>query len=224
VQRGPSTEARPRPTDLLEGLGLGPFLEGLLADLEEDGTAALMLPGAHDLHAPLVLDAAGICARPAQMVPFEVGKVVVVALVKLDQLPMPETVSTASTDARLSPDHHSGQDVIAGVAELPISAAAGFFAGGVGDGVAVLAVQARDGVETTTVGEGNLLEALLGEPKASSLAGVIPGRLRYTDGRGHCGLLPFGLEVRDCFGRRPGLVFVSTSRIISRLIAFENGF
>jgi hypothetical protein len=41
--------------------------------------------------------------------------------------------------------------VIAGVAELPVGAAAGLFAGGVGDGVGVIAVQARDGVAAAAV-------------------------------------------------------------------------
>jgi hypothetical protein len=53
------------------------------------------------------------------------------------------------------------------VAELPIAAAAGLFAGGVGDGVAVLTVQARDGVEASAVACGDLLEALLGKLEAA---------------------------------------------------------
>jgi hypothetical protein len=91
----------------------------------------------------------------------KVGQVIL--LENLDHIPMPETMSTASTDARLGADDCGGQDVIAGVAELPVGAAAGLFAGGVGDVVGVLSVQTRDGVAAAAVGEGDLLEALFGE-------------------------------------------------------------
>jgi hypothetical protein len=62
VQGGPSAEASPHPTDLLKSLGPGPILEGLLANLEEDSAAALVL-GAHDPHAPLVVFAGAAAAK-----------------------------------------------------------------------------------------------------------------------------------------------------------------
>jgi hypothetical protein len=101
----------------------------------------------------------------------------VVTLDALDQLPVPETVPTASTDARLGPHHRSSQDVIAGVPELPISATAGFFAGGVGDVVGVLTVQARDGVDTAAMGDRDLLEVLLARARAlsSRVLGTVRG-------------------------------------------------
>jgi hypothetical protein len=46
-------EASPGPTDLLKGLGPGPFGEGLLADGQQ-GRATPLALGAHDMHAPLV--------------------------------------------------------------------------------------------------------------------------------------------------------------------------
>jgi hypothetical protein len=51
VQGDAAAQAPPRPTDLLKGLGPGPLLQGLLAELEEHSAAALVL-GTHDLHAP----------------------------------------------------------------------------------------------------------------------------------------------------------------------------
>ena len=70
------------------------------------------------------------------------------------------------------------------MAQLPIAAAAGLFAGGVGVGdivVGVISVQARDGVEASEVGEGDLLEVLLGEDQGPLFAGVGDGaRVRYT--------------------------------------------
>ena len=75
----------------------------------------------------------------------------VIFLENLDQLPIPDTAPTASTDARLGPDDAGGHHVIAGVAELPIAAAAALRVAGVGDVVAVLAVQARDGVAAAAV-------------------------------------------------------------------------
>jgi hypothetical protein len=159
----------------------------------------------------LVLDASALGARPAEMVAVEVRQVVVVVFGKLDKATMPEAAPAASADTSLGSDDGGSQDVIAGVAELPIATAAGLFASGIGDAVGVLAVQARDSVAATSVREGDFLEALLGEPKASSLAGVYPGRLLYTGG-GHRGPLPFDLEVPVCFGRRRGLVFVRAIR------------
>jgi hypothetical protein len=102
-----------------------------------------------------------IGARLAYDVTLVEGQVVIFE--DLDQVPMPEAVSAASTNARLGSDDGRSQDVIAGVPELPISAAADLMTGGIGDGVAVLTVQTRNGVATATVGEGNRLEALLGK-------------------------------------------------------------
>jgi hypothetical protein len=85
----------------------------------------------------------------------KVGQVIL--LENLDHIPMPETMSTASTDARLGADDCGSQNVIAGVAELPIAAAAGLFTGRVGDVVGVLAVQARDGVGTAAMRSGDFL-------------------------------------------------------------------
>jgi hypothetical protein len=64
VKRGPSAEASPHPTDLLKGFGPGPFLEGLLADGEQDSTTALAL-GAHGKHASLALGVGAAAARNA---------------------------------------------------------------------------------------------------------------------------------------------------------------
>jgi hypothetical protein len=131
----------------------------------------------------LVRDASAVGARPAEMVAVEVRQVVVVVFGKLDEATMPEAAPAASADASLSRDHRSRQDVIAGVAELPIGATAGLFASGIGDTIGVLAVQTRDGVAATSVREGDFLKALLGEPKASSLASVGDGALvRYSHG------------------------------------------
>jgi hypothetical protein len=47
--------------------------------------------------------------------------------------------------------------VIAGVAELPIGAAAGLFASRVGDNVVVITVQARDGVGTAAMRSSDFL-------------------------------------------------------------------
>jgi hypothetical protein len=57
MQEGATSESSPRHAQVVQGLGSGPLLERLLADLEEHSAAALAL-GAHDMHAPLV-DAAG---------------------------------------------------------------------------------------------------------------------------------------------------------------------
>jgi hypothetical protein len=83
----------------------------------------------------------------------KVRQVVVVVLNTLDHIPMPETVSTSGTDARLGTDHRSGQDVIAGVTELPVGAAAGLFACRIGDVVGVVTAQARDSVGTAELVE-----------------------------------------------------------------------
>src|SRR5829696_7691173 len=97
---------------------------------------------------------------------------------------MPEATTAPRTHARLCPNDRSGQDVIAGVAELPVGAAAGLFAGCVGDGVGVRAVQARDGVEASAVGGGYLLEVLASEGEGPEFAGVGDGaRVRYSHGR-----------------------------------------
>ena len=69
----------------------------------------------------------------------------------LDQLPMPEPAAAPGAHARLRPDHSRTEDVITAMPVLPILAAAGLGAGGVGDVVAMLAVQARDGVEPAAV-------------------------------------------------------------------------
>jgi hypothetical protein len=90
-------------------------------------------------------------------------KTQVILFEDLEEISMPETVSTACTEARLCPNHRSSQDVIASVAELPVGAVAALPVSGVGDAVGVLAVQARDGVATATVGEGDLLEVHFGE-------------------------------------------------------------
>src|SRR5215210_4173870 len=117
------------------------------------------------------------------MIAVEVGQVVVVVFGELGKLPMPETTPTPGTHARLRADNRSGQDVIASVPELPIAAAAGLITGGVGDGVFVLAVQARDGVAAAAVASGDLVETLLGEHEGPKLAGVGDGaRLRYSHG------------------------------------------
>jgi len=131
----------------------------------------MLTVGTKGSHAALVGDAGVISARRAEEISIEVRQIVVVALDALDQLPMPETASTASTHASLGPNHRSSQDVIASVPELPIYALAGLFACGVGDVVMVIAVLGRDGVGAAAVGEGYLLEALLGESEGAKLAG-----------------------------------------------------
>jgi hypothetical protein len=54
VKGGPSSETAPTGANLLERLGPGPLLEGLLADRKERTATALTL-GAHDMHVPLVV-------------------------------------------------------------------------------------------------------------------------------------------------------------------------
>jgi hypothetical protein len=46
----------------VQGLGSGPFCQGLLANLEEHSAAALVL-GAHDMHTALVACAGAAAAR-----------------------------------------------------------------------------------------------------------------------------------------------------------------
>ena len=53
VEGGPASETAPAGANLLERLGPGPLLEGLLADRKERTVTALTL-GAHDMHVPLV--------------------------------------------------------------------------------------------------------------------------------------------------------------------------
>jgi hypothetical protein len=83
MQESAASESSPRNAHIVQGFSPAPLLQSLLANLEEDDTTALTLLGAHDMHAPLVLDAGGIRARPAQVVAVEVGQVVVVALDEL---------------------------------------------------------------------------------------------------------------------------------------------
>jgi hypothetical protein len=129
-----------------------------------------------------VLDAGGIGTRRAEMVAVEVREAVVVAsfAIALDQLPMPETTSAASADARLRADDTDGQDVIAGVAELPIGTMAALVMSGVGDGIGVLTMQARDGVEASAVASGDLLEVVLCQSEGPKLAGVGVGAVRWV--------------------------------------------
>jgi hypothetical protein len=117
-----------------------------------------------------------IGTRVAYDVTLVEGQVVI--LEDLDHVPMPGPTPTPQAHARLGPDYRSRQDVIAGVAGLPIGAAAGLFASGIGDAVGVLAVQARDRVEACAVGERDLLEALLGEGEGPEFAGVGDGARR----------------------------------------------
>jgi hypothetical protein len=91
------------------------------------------------------------------MVAVEVRQVVVVVFGELDKATMPEAAPAASADASLGSDDRSSQDVIAGVAELPIGAATGLFASGVGDNVVVITVQARDSVGTAAMRSSDFL-------------------------------------------------------------------
>ena len=95
MQEGAASESSPRDAHVVQGFGSGPLLKGLLADSKQHSATTLALLGAHDMHAPLVLDAGGIRARPAQMIAVEVRQVVVVALDTLDQLPTQEPRATA---------------------------------------------------------------------------------------------------------------------------------
>jgi hypothetical protein len=104
----------------------------------------------------------------------------------LGHIPMPETMSTASTDARLGADDCGGQNVIAGVAKLPVGAAAGLFACRVGDVVAMLTMQARDGVGAAATGERDLLKVLAGEVEGPEFAGVEGALVRYSSGVHSC--------------------------------------
>jgi hypothetical protein len=75
MQEGAASESSPRDAYVVQGLGPGPLLESLLANLEEDSTTALTLLGAaHDMHAPLVLDAVITGARLAHNVTLGEGQ------------------------------------------------------------------------------------------------------------------------------------------------------
>jgi hypothetical protein len=50
MQEGAASESSPRDAHVVQGLGLAPLLEGLLADPEKHSAAALAL-GAHVWHA-----------------------------------------------------------------------------------------------------------------------------------------------------------------------------
>jgi hypothetical protein len=50
MQEGAASESSPRDAHVVQGLGLAPLLEGLLANLEQHSAAALTL-GTHDMHA-----------------------------------------------------------------------------------------------------------------------------------------------------------------------------
>ena len=115
VQGSAPSETPPARSNLIERLGPGPLLEGLLADGEQDGATALAL-GAHDLHAPLVLDAGGIGTRRAEEISVEVGQAVVVALGALDQLAATEPELTASAHAALGAGDGRGCGVLADLA------------------------------------------------------------------------------------------------------------
>jgi hypothetical protein len=134
----------------------------------------------------LVGDAGVIGARRAELVTIEVGQVVVIALDALDQLPMPEAPPAPRTHARLGPNHCGGHHVIAGAAELPVGAAAGLFACRVGDVVAMLTMQARDGVGAAATGERDLLKVHAGEVEGPEFAGVEGALVRYSSGVHSC--------------------------------------
>jgi hypothetical protein len=142
-----------------------------------------------------------IGALEAEEISVEVGQVVVVALDTLGKLPMPEAPTATGANSRLRPDYRGGQDVIAGVPEVPILAGAGFIAGGVGDVVVVLAVQARDGVEASAVGEGYLLEVFLCERQGPKFAGGWVRGLRYS----HCVITSDVMAVLREVAASPGL-------------------
>jgi hypothetical protein len=50
MQEGAASESSPRDAHVVQGLGRTPFLEGLLAELEEHSATALSFR-AHDMHA-----------------------------------------------------------------------------------------------------------------------------------------------------------------------------
>jgi len=54
MQEGAASEPSPANAHVVQGLGPAPFGQGLLADLQQDSAALFALPGAHDMHAPLV--------------------------------------------------------------------------------------------------------------------------------------------------------------------------
>jgi hypothetical protein len=133
----------------------------------------------------LVLDAGVIGALRAEKIPVEVGKPIMQAFDTFEEIPMPEPTAATGTDARLCADDADGQDVIAGVPELPILALAGLFAGRVGDAVGA-AAGSRDGVEASSVRCGDLLEATRGEGEGAKFAGVAVGVVRWV--RYPCGV------------------------------------
>jgi hypothetical protein len=62
MQEGAAAESSPGDAHVVQGLGPGPFLQGLFADRKQRRAAPLAL-GAHDTHAPLVLVAGAAAAR-----------------------------------------------------------------------------------------------------------------------------------------------------------------
>jgi hypothetical protein len=68
------------------------------------------------MHAPLVLDAGGIRARPAQMVAVEVGQAVVAALDALDQVAAVKPEAAARTHAALGAGDGGGRLMLADLA------------------------------------------------------------------------------------------------------------
>jgi hypothetical protein len=113
MQGNATSEAPPCPTHVRVGLGHDPLLEGLLADREQGRTAALALL-AHEMHPPLVGDAGVIGAHPAELVPVEVGKPVVVILNALDHIPPAGPATAPGALGRLCADHQGGVDMLTG--------------------------------------------------------------------------------------------------------------
>jgi hypothetical protein len=62
VKGGPPSQTAPARSNLLKLLGSDPFLEGLLADRKQRGTAPLSFC-AHDIHAPLGVFAGATATR-----------------------------------------------------------------------------------------------------------------------------------------------------------------
>jgi hypothetical protein len=62
VQSDPAAQPAPSNTNGSQAPGSGPLLQGLLAQLQGNGTSSLPLL-AHDMHAPLVLNADATAAR-----------------------------------------------------------------------------------------------------------------------------------------------------------------
>jgi hypothetical protein len=164
--------------------------------------------GAHDMNAPLVLDAGGIGARQAKEIPIEVRQVFVAALDALDQLAAAKPEAAARTHAALGMGDGGSRLVLADLAGGRHVRASANPVGQVDQ------VDARAGAAGHRPDRAFYMldfgSALTVEGEASSFPGVYPGRLLYTGG-GHRGPLPFDLEVPVCFGRRRGLVFVRAS-------------